>query len=100
MEEKSRPIKDDINFLENPTFLLDDKNTATELLIEKENGKYEITCSSGLPDLFDKKVLYFLLQKLYQETKLKKYTVKARRYEIARIVSTSAPGKKQYGIIF
>lgn len=84
MEEQKKILKDDINFLEYPTWVIDRKNKATIWKLEKPHGKYEILCPLGLPKHFDKIVVYFLLYKLYKEKDLETYTLSTNRYEIAK----------------
>ena len=96
MAEQEKIIKEDCNFLEWPMFVLDDKEQPQQLLIEKGDGKYEISCSIGLPDFFDKKVLYCLLQELYEKTRLQSYSITTTRYKLAKGISKNTPGKKQY----
>jgi len=63
--EEKKVIKDDINFLEYPNWVIDQKTKLQKLSIEKANGKYEITSPHGLPTHFDKIVLYCLLHHLF-----------------------------------
>jgi hypothetical protein len=59
--EKKRVIKEDINFLEYPIWVLSDANNQKEFVIEKENGSYKISTSHRLPTRIDKILLYYFL---------------------------------------
>lgn len=97
VEEHKKILKDDINFLEYPTWVIDRKNNATMWKLEKPHGKYEILCPLGLPKHFDKIVVYFLLYKLYKEQDLETYSIKTNRYEIAKnIFGGNHFGKNTY----
>lgn len=83
MQENKKVFKEDINFLEYPTWVLTTKNKAITWVIEKEKGRYEISSSKGLPNHFDKLLLYFLLYKLL-ETDFNSTEIKTTRYEIVK----------------
>eukprot|EP00733_Pompholyxophrys_punicea_P001349 Pompholyxophrys_punicea_v1_NODE_636_length_1548_cov_7.976557.p1 type:complete len:330 gc:universal NODE_636_length_1548_cov_7.976557:1484-495(-) len=90
-------IKDDINFLEYPNWVIGGKGKSTTFTILKDKGKYEIMSPHGLPKRFDKIVMYYLLYKLYQETSLETCTVSTNRYEIAKnIFNANHFGKNVY----
>jgi hypothetical protein len=59
MDDKKLTIKDDINFLEYPSWVLSSKENY--YTIEKENGRYVLSTSKRLPERVDKIVLYYLL---------------------------------------
>ncbi len=64
MDDKKLTIKDDINFLEYPNWLVSERNTPKTYTIEKDGGKYVISTTEDidrLPDRTDKIVLYYLL---------------------------------------
>jgi hypothetical protein len=86
MEAPKKIIKEDINFLEYPNWVIDRKSTATTWSIEKANGKYEVISPLGLPKHFDKIVLYFLLYKLYLENGFSTCVSNTSRYEVAKNV--------------
>lgn len=94
VEDNKKIIKDDINFLEYPNWVIDRKNKATTFSIEKPHGKYEIISPLGLPKHFDKIILYCLLYKLYREKNFESYLIKTSRYEIAKNVFS---GVKDFG---
>lgn len=98
MEDQKKMIKDDINFLEYPNWVIDRKNKATLWTIQKPNGKYEMVSPWGLPKHFDKIVLYFLLYKLYRDKNLGSYSLTTTRYEIAKNVFYGVKdfGKNKY----
>lgn len=77
-------IREDINFLEYPLWVVSSKQTKNHLLQQQEHGSYEITCPEGLPTRFDKVVLYFLLYKCFQQKNDLK--ISTTRYEIAKNV--------------
>jgi hypothetical protein len=82
-QENKKIFKEDINFLEYPTWVLSTKNKAVSWVIEKGKGKYEISSLKGLPAHFDKLVLYFLLYKL-SENDFNSTEINTTRYEIAK----------------
>jgi hypothetical protein len=84
MDDQKKIIKDDINFLEYPNWVVDRKNKATIWTIQKEHGTYQVMSPLGLPKHFDKIVVYFLLYKLYREKNLETYSITTNRYEIAK----------------
>lgn len=94
VEDIKKIVKDDINFLEYPNWVIDRKNKATTFAIEKPNGKYEVISPLGLPKHFDKIILYYLLYKLHREKNLDSYVLKTSRYEIAKNVFS---GVKDFG---
>jgi hypothetical protein len=99
MEDQHLFIKDDINFLEYPNWIIDKRNEVTFWIIKKPNGcTYNIKSPEGLPSYFDKKVLYYLMHKLYTETNLETYALTTTRYEIGINISPDGnrPSKKQY----
>lgn len=98
MEIEKKMIKEDINFLEYPNWVIDRKNKDTRWNIKKPNGEYEIISPSGLPKHFDKIILYFLLHKLYREKNLDSYHLITNRYEIAKNVFSYEKdfGKNRY----
>lgn len=94
MEEAKKVLKDDINFLEYPNWVIDRKSKATVWKIEKSNGSYEMVSPWGLPKHFDKIILYYLLYKLYREKNLDSYLLTTNRFEIAKNVF---PYEKDFG---
>lgn len=79
-------IKDDINFLENPNWIVSKRDYPNELHIQKDNGFYELKSAEGLPVRFDKIVLYYLLHVLSKETDLNSVEITTTRYAIAKNV--------------
>lgn len=86
MEASKKIIRDDVNFLEYPNWVIGDKKIRHTWTVCKERGKYEITCPFGLPKHFDKIVLYCLLYKLHRENDLGEYKLVTNRYEIAKSI--------------
>lgn len=84
--DESMIVKDDLNFLENPNWIVSKRDYPNELHIEKENGFYELKSAEGLPVRFDKIVLYYLLHKLTKESDLNSIEIVTTRYEIAKNV--------------
>ena len=68
MDDKYLPVKDDINFLEYPIWIVKEKENSQELTIKKEKGLYTIGTSLTLPNRFDKIILYYLLYELFNTT--------------------------------
>ena len=100
MDDQKKIIKDDINFLEYPNWVVDRKNKATVWTIQKEHGIYQVMSPLGLPKHFDKIVMYFLLYKLHRETGFEKYSLTTNRYEIAKaIFGEKIGGSKAYARI-
>lgn len=83
-------VKDDINFLQNPNWVVSKKKNLKHFVINNEIGSYEIstTSSFGLPLRLDKTVLYFLNHKLLNN-KLEHTEVDTTRYEIAKNIFTN-----------
>lgn len=79
-------IKDDINFLENPNWVVSKRDFPTHLIITKDNGYYEMKSPEGMPVRFDKIVFYYLLHKVVEQTKLESTEIVTTRYEIAKNV--------------
>ena len=86
MPNEIQIVKEDINFLEFPTWILDKKTKAIQWTIKKDHGTYEIGCINGLPTDFDQSVLYFVQSKLIKETNLESLEIETTRYEIAKNV--------------
>ena len=84
MEDTKKVIKEDINFLEYPNWVLNRRSKATSWFIEKPHGKYEIDSPRGLPTHFDKLILYYLLYKLSEENQFQSLEILTTRYEIAK----------------
>jgi hypothetical protein len=95
---KKKIIKEDINFLEYPTWVLDRRSKENSWVLDKPNGKYEIASLKGLPTHFDKLVLYCLLYKLYNQTQFSSLELVTTRYEIARQVFSTkkVTGKNKF----
>lgn len=87
-------LKEDINFLEYPSWVLNAKSKNQRLVIKKPNGTYELASSLVLPNHFDQLVFYFVLQKLFGETKFESFEIKTTRYDIAKHV---IPNQKTLG---
>ena len=98
MKQQKKMVREDINFLEYPNWVLNRRSTTKIWTVERQNGKYEIASPSGLPSHFDKMVLYYLLYKLYLKTALETTSVTTTRYEIAKNVlpDTRSVGNNQY----
>lgn len=79
-------IKDDINFLENPNWIVSKRDYVNQLFIQKDKGFYELKSSEGLPVRFDKLVLYYLLHKLSLNNPTNNTEIITTRYEIAKNV--------------
>jgi hypothetical protein len=88
MEEK-KLVKEDINFLEYPNWILNHKEKICTWILEKDHGRYEIACIKGLPTHFDKVILYFMLYELFKK-KDDSLEITTTRYEIAKSISTQA----------
>lgn len=98
MNDQQKMIKEDINFLEYPNWVINKRSKAQRWTIKKENGTYEVVSVKGLPSHFDKTVLYFLLYKLYRQTELNTFFLTTTRYEIAKNVFSECRtiGKNKY----
>ena len=79
MSDKKLIIKDDINFLEYPNWVLSSKENC--YTIEKENGRYVLSTSKKLPERIDKITLYYLLH-IVLPTKSNKLSI--TRYKILK----------------
>ena len=95
---KKSVIKEDLNFLEYPNWIITEKEGLKEFKIEKENGIYKIATSSDtLPNRFDKIVLYYLLCKLFSG-KVDSSEIITTRYKLAKNIfyKTKSVGKTEY----
>ena len=70
MKQQKKMVKEDINFLECPNWVLNRRSHVDSFIIDKPNGRYEIKGLHGLPSHFDKIVLYSLIHKIYRESAL------------------------------
>ena len=85
IDKTKNALRDDINFLEYPNWIVREQAGLKELILEKENGHYKITTSAdSLPNRFDKIVLYCLLCKLFNTTQFESLQIKVSRYKIAK----------------
>ncbi len=64
MEKGKVIIKEDINFLEYPMWVLSDDRERKSFSIKKENGEYQISSAFNLPVRVDRIILYYLLSKV------------------------------------
>ncbi len=100
MEEKKRMIRDDINFLEYPSWVITKKRKVTRWTIKKDHGTYEIISSLGLPNNFDKIVVYYILYKLYHDHDFSVSMLTTNRHTIAKnIFEASRFGQNTYNRI-
>ncbi|MFC1842894.1 hypothetical protein ACFLYU_04515 [Candidatus Dependentiae bacterium] len=86
MSDNKKNLKEDINFLEYPNWVVNSRSKTSKWVIEKENGKYEVIAPLGLPSHFDKIVLYYLLHRTYGDGIFKKYSLVTNRHQIAKNV--------------
>ena len=98
MAKKSIVVKDDINFLEYPNWILSRSRDAPKILVlERPNGTYKISVSEDmdrLPDRTDKILLYTLLHQLFKDD-FKKREIKLTRYKLAKLVYNKIPWLQQ-----
>ena len=93
-------LKEDINFLEHPLWVVSQRSSAQSLKIAQKNGNYELKCIEGLPVRFDKLVLYYLLHLFFNSPSTKGNRVTITRYAIAKnILQTTTFGKSEYARI-
>ena len=91
-------LKDDINFLDSPNWVLNEKEKIKEYVINKETGFYKIsTAADTLPNRFDKIILYYLLTELLKSN-FNSSKIVTTRYKIASSVfyGTKNVGKNEY----
>lgn len=88
-------IKDDINFLAYPNWVVSKRDFPNHFAIEQDNGSYEIKSAEGLPVKFDKIVLYYLLHKLSKEVNLNSDEITTTRYDIAKNVFSQSKNFSQ-----
>jgi len=91
-------VKDDINFLEYPIWIVQERENSQEFTIKKEKGLYTISTSLTLPKRFDKIILYYLLSELFNTTQPESSQIKTTRYKIAKntFYKTKNIGKTHY----
>jgi hypothetical protein len=80
-------IKDDVNFLKNPNWVVSKKDCLKQVVILNNFGSYEMKTSTkfGLPVRLDKTILYYLKSKLFS-CNLNSNQIQTTRYEIAKNV--------------
>lgn len=86
MKDDELKLKDDINFLECPNWLVNEQDACKTYTIEKDSGKYVISTTEDidrLPDKTDKIMLYYLMSYL-MENNFKDRLVEISRYRIAK----------------
>ena len=79
-------LKDDINFLEYPNWLISKRNSPKTYTIKKDNGEYVISTTENidrLPDRIDKIILYYLMS-LLMKNNFEDRVVDVSRYQIAK----------------
>ena len=59
--DNKKDIRQDINFLEYPRWVVNSRSTATSLHIENDRGTFDILSPKGIPTHFDNLILYYLL---------------------------------------
>ncbi len=90
-------LKEDVNFLEHPLWIVSQRSSLNSLKIIQNNGEYELKCIEGLPVRFDKLVLYYLLYLFFNSPYGQNNRVIVSRYAIAKnILQTTAFGKSEY----
>ncbi len=82
-------FKEDINFLEYPSWIVSQRSSQNNLTIIQKNGTYEIKCIEGLPVKFDKLVLYYLLHIFFETDNLTHNRIELTRYLIAKNIGYS-----------
>jgi hypothetical protein len=96
--DSKKIVKEDINFLEYPNWTVNERSKCSMLKVERDNGKYAMASPLGLPNHYDKIVLYYLLSRIYKESRLERLSLLTTRYEIAKNVlsATHIPGKNDF----
>jgi hypothetical protein len=90
-------LKEDVNFLEHPLWVVSQRSSLNSLKITQKNGEYELKCVEGLPVRFDKLVLYYLLHLFFNFPSEQSNRVAVTRYAIAKnILQTTVFGKPEY----
>ena len=94
------PFKEDINFLDYPTWVVSQRTTQNHLTIIKKHGMYQLKCIEGLPVRFDKLVLYYLLDLFFKTESGPCNRIELTRYGIAKNTGyTDFMGKTIYARI-
>ncbi len=90
-------VKEDLNFLEHPTWVINEKSGKRDYVIKKDKGTYSIKSSEELPNRFDRIVLYYLLHRVFVADVLRR-ELKLTRYELTKNIffSTKSIGKTHY----
>lgn len=78
-------IREDINFLENPVWIVSKRDFLSQFTLEKIHGSYEIKSLLELPTRLDKLVLYYLVSKIANLSEEVR-SLEITRYEIAKNV--------------
>jgi hypothetical protein len=86
-KKHSLVVLENINFLDNPTYVLDLKTTKKEHPIYLPNGKFAMASSMALPTYFDRKVLNCILTHIINiDGDVVDHEVKTTRYAIASML--------------
>jgi len=100
MKNNKKIIKENINFLEYPTWVVGRKKKWTIWKTETPYGTYEMICPLGLPRHKDRVLLSYLIYQLGIQTKFKSYELRTTRYEIAKnVFGNKKHGKKTFDCI-
>ena len=96
-------VKQDMNFLEFPLWMIDKKNKQSSFDIETKNGKYTFDANPniGVPDSFDALILYYCLfvsQKTSSPSVSFNYYEVCKNLELARNTTTYERIKKSLNI--
>jgi Initiator Replication protein len=86
-------LKLDINFLEYPLWIVDERNNSNKIVLKKDYGTYTITSASRLPNHFDVIVLYQLLCMVKEQNNFTNLELNTTRYALIKAIH----GDKNYG---
>jgi hypothetical protein len=94
---KKKIIKQDINFLEYPNWVIAERGTVRSFQILKDSGRYEITTAADrLPGRLDKIILYYLLSELFSGSNPEKGVVETSRYAVAKGITDNPVNNQIY----
>ena len=89
-------IREDINFLKKPNWVVSKRKDLKKIIIDDEFGSYELATTSqfGLPSRLDKIILYFLKYKLLDKNS-DYHKIETTRHEVATHVFTDSDNFSQ-----
>lgn len=93
--EANISIKEDMNFLEYPSWTINETEGPSKVVIERQNGYYELNSSIQLPTRTDKIFLYYLINQILE---IEGSTLRISKYKIIKN-TFGTPSKAYYDML-